>query len=102
MVIRYGALRSEMKPSLSDIRWQSAWSAERILVLLTFAAFIVYGAFRALENSLYDTTRMTATFAGQVMPHYLSPFYSPPIQNWIDLPFGLSASLFLLAFPGSF
>jgi hypothetical protein len=95
-------IRARQATVMPNVTWQSAWSLERILVLLTLGLFTIYGTFRAFENTLYDTTRMTTTFAGQVMPHYLSPFYSPPIQNWVDLPFGLSAALFLLAFPGSF
>lgn len=91
--------RTSVVPMVS---WQSAWGTERILVLLALGVFLIYGTFRAFENNLYDTTRVTTAFANGVVPHYLSPFYSPPIQNWFSLPFGLSAALFLLIFPGSF
>ena len=101
------------------VTWYKQWNAERILFFVVIAVFLVYGTFRAFENNFYSTTRVyemataaaqaagssvrsSTLFANGVVPHYLSPFYSPPIQNWFNLPFNLSPALFLLAFPGSF
>ena len=97
---------------LPEMQRQDTWWVEPVLVVATLVIFIIYGLFRAFENNYYDTVRMVeaakngVAYFGAYAPHYLSPFYSPPIQDWYhgfvhkDLPF--SPSILLLAFPGSF
>ena len=100
---------------LPEMQRQDTWWIEPVLVVATLVLFIIYGTFRAFENNFYDTMRMVeahggvktgVAFFGSYAPHYLSPFYSPPIQNWYQgltgkmLP--ISPSILLLAFPGSF
>ena len=91
------------------VTWYKQWNAERVLFFVVIGLFLVYGTFRAFENNFYSTMRVfesaarpAGLFANGIVPHYLSPFYSPPIQDWFNLPFNLSPALFLLAFPGSF
>lgn len=96
--------------AIPEMQRQDTWWVEPVLVVTALVIFIIYGLFRAFENNYYDTVRMAEAQAGmfgQYTPHYLSPFYSPPIQDWYQsltggklLPF--SPSLLLLAFPGSF
>jgi hypothetical protein len=63
------------------------WWLEPLLVGLGFACFIVYGTFRAFENSLYE-----------VGP-YLSPFYSPKlVLTW----WHFSPAFLILWIPGGF
>ena len=84
-------------------KWQSAWNRERIHTLLVLGVFLLWGTYRAFENNFFETTRMAATtFADGIVPHYLSPFYSPPLHDIPGWPAVLSPALFLLAFPGSF
>lgn len=96
---------------LPEMQRQDTWWVEPALVIATLVLFIIYGTFRAFENNFYDTMRMfeehgVGWFKGSYAPHYLSPFYSPPIQNWYQAITGklmpISPSILLLAFPGSF
>ncbi len=89
--------------------WQSVWNPERIHTLVVLGIFLIWGTFRALENKFFQTapgpgnpTANTGVFADGIIPHYLSPFYSPPLHHLPGWPAWLSPSLFLLAFPGSF
>jgi hypothetical protein len=109
MAVNFAPRASEGAARVPFVAWYKQWNAERIAFLLTIGVFLIYGTFRAFENNFYSTVRMyesvarpAGLFANGVVPHYLSPFYSPPIQDWIALPFALSPALFLLAFPGSF
>jgi hypothetical protein len=102
--------RTVASKPLPEMQRQDAWWIEPVLVVATLVLFIIYGTFRAFENNFYDTVRIVEAhgigFFGGYAPHYLSPFYSPPIQDWYQSFFHkampLSPSLLLLAFPGSF
>jgi len=71
-----------------------AWWVEPVLVVTTLVLFSLYATFRALE------ARYSATYG--LGSHYLSPFYSPPIQEWVPIRFPLSPALYVLVFPLSF
>ena len=100
--------RSPLKTAaLPAMERRDTWWIEPVLVVVSLVTFLIYGLWRAWENTFYDTLRMAehlgaAHFAGGIVPHYLSPFYSPPIQDWFGSRLPLSAAFFLLAFPGSF
>lgn len=107
--------RSAAPKPLPEMQRQDTWWIEPVLVVSTLVLFIIYGTVRAFENNFYDTIRIVeahgglqtgVAFFGSYAPHYLSPFYSPPIQDWYFALFHtnmtFSPSLLLLAFPGSF
>jgi len=106
------AVNSAQSPSvrqgvLPTLERRDIWWVEPVLVVASLAAFLMYGLWRAWENNNFDTLRMAehlgaAHFADGIVPHYLSPFYSPPIQDWFGSHLPISAAFFLLAFPGSF
>jgi hypothetical protein len=101
--------RSATPRPLPEMQRQDTWWIEPVLVVATLVLFIIYGTFRAFENNFYDTVRVAEAHVDlfkTYVPHYLSPFYSPPIQDWYQAVTGklmpISPSLLLLAFPGSF
>ncbi len=82
-------------------RRDNYWFAPISFVLL-FTAFAVWATLRAFQNAAYDTALMPL-HSGDMISHYLSPFYSPTVQLGIHiLGFNISPALLILPFPLSF
>ncbi len=73
---------------------RDAWWIEPVLTVVAFIAFSLYALWRALEARYINTYALGS--------HYLSPFYSPPIQEWVHITLPISPALFVLLFPLSF
>lgn len=86
-----------------DARTDYRWMIEPALTVLTLLVFGAYAAFRAFENHYYSTAGLLSDGVSSVAPLYLSPFYSPPLNEYIaNWPPGLSVALFVTVFPLSF
>lgn len=96
------APKDNLSAVVTTPKWQAVWNPERIHTLVILGIFLIWGTYRALENKLFETDYYASVFTDGVVPHYLSPFYSPPLHHLPGWPHWLSPSLFLLAFPGSF
>jgi hypothetical protein len=81
---------------LPEIKRQDRWWLEPVLVVTALTLFTIYAVWRGFEAQFYDTARM-----GLAM-HYLSPFYSPPIQDWTRFRWPISPAFYVLIFPLSF
>ena len=95
------------------------WRAVPAAMVATFLIFVIYSTIRAFAGNNFSTFNHEGQdffwirnhFAGQVQPHYWSPFYSPylpsylPFLNSVRYPFigtVISASLYVLIIPLSF
>lgn len=72
------------------------WWIEPALFVIVLLAFVVYSAWRALEGNFYETTHLPG-----IKPFYLSPFYSPPIQD-LGIKWPISPALYIVILPLSF
>lgn len=79
------------------------WWVQPLLIALALGAFGVWGFVRAFEAN-YISGLEALHHGARVGPHYLSPFYSPPIHEWFGgiRRFAISPALFVLIFPLSF
>ena len=82
-------------PAVNLLR-KDTWWIEPVLTVLILVTFIIYGTVRGFEFNNFDTHR-----SGLSM-HYLSPFYSPPLQDWFHFKWALSPAFVVLMFPASF
>ncbi len=95
------ALSSAPRPAgrmaaFPQIQRKDRWWVEPLVTVVVLVVFSVYAFWRALEAKYYTTWGMANTL------HYLSPFYSPPIQEWTRFKFPISPALYVLIFPLSF
>ena len=82
--------------ALPEMQRKDKWWVEPLVTVVVLVVFSVYATWRAFEANYYTTWGMVNTV------HYLSPFYSPPIQEWTHLKFPISPALYVLIFPLSF
>ena len=75
------APKENLNAAVPTPKWQAVWNPERIHTLVVLGIFLIYGTFRALENKFFETDYYPSVFAGGATPHYLSPFYSPPLHH---------------------
>ncbi len=91
---------------LSELKRKDGWWVRPLVVALTLIIFSIYAGFRGFENANFSPLWEHGDdplWAGKILPHYLSPFYSPPIFEWIGgHHWALSPALFVLIFPLSF
>jgi hypothetical protein len=69
---------------------RDAWWAGPLATGFVLAFFVVYATYRALVNRYFE-----------VGP-YISPFYSPNIEDWFGTTFAFSPAVFILWIPGLF
>lgn len=95
---------------------RDAWWVGPLLTLLGISAFLIYGTWAACQGDHFEIRENGATFSGQAVAPYLSPFYSPLIYDphsphaWIDASkptwwpafIPLTPALLILPFPGIF
>ncbi|MCC6730081.1 MAG: succinate dehydrogenase [Chthonomonadales bacterium] len=87
---------------ISDRR--DAWWVHPLLIAITLLVFSVYALWRAFEGNFFLGTQ-ALKYGAAIGPHYLSPFYSPPVYEWFPQApgkYALSPAFLVLIFPLSY